>query len=265
MDDKPIEERELVAGTNIPRPRYRAPYESDEDYVTYLKGYYSKYFPEMNKEEAEVQNANEVEESNVPRPMYEHELQEDYETYLQGFYGKKFVEKNENEVEPTNVENTEINKVDAPTEEEEYNFTFDLQNNKEEVESKASVSDEEEFSYIPFDTSAISQTETKEEEQMTDIQANLEHFADDIVQNEEMVTFDTNAVPTTNDDAVEVESITESNNNLRAKAKSPNLWKKAFNYFTNIKNSLIEKANNYFADVSSIYNEENVAVEGRIR
>lgn len=263
MYDKPIEERELVAGTNIPRPRYRAPYEDDKDYVIYLKGYYSKYFPEISKEE-EVQSTSEINELKSPRPMYEHELEEDYETYLQGFYGKKFVEKTENEVEPNNVENIEINKVDASTE-EEYNFTFDLQDNKEKVESKSSVSEEDEFSYIPFDTNAISQTETKEEEQMADIQANLEHFADDIVQNEEMVTFDTNAIPTANIDSVEVESITESNDNLRVKAKSPSLWKKAWNYFANIKNSLMEKASNYFADATSIYSEENVAIEGRAR
>ena len=77
MDDKSFEERELVPGTNIPKPRYREYYESDEDYVAYLKDYYSKYFPEIGKESVEVKNASEINESNYPKPIDEHKVDDD--------------------------------------------------------------------------------------------------------------------------------------------------------------------------------------------
>lgn len=199
MDDKSFEERELVPGTNIPKPRYREYYESDEDYVAYLKDYYSKYFPEIGKESVEVKNASEI---NEPQNM---------------------------------------------------------------------ISDEDEFSFIPFDTSAISQEEEKENIEVNEIQQKLENFADKIVDNEKMANLDISAVSNDND-AVEVESITESNNILKSKAKAPMLWQKAKNFFSNIKASLVEKYetasekfNDYLDNSIGIYDEENVAIEGRLR
>lgn len=228
MDDKSFEERELVPGTNIPKPRYREYYESDEDYVAYLKDYYSKYFPEIGKESVEVKNASEINESNYPKPIDEHKVDDDI-------------------------------------------LSFDLNVEKEINEPQNMISDEDEFSFIPFDTSAISQEEEKENIEVNEIQQKLENFADKIVDNEKMANLDISAVSNDND-AVEVENITESNNILKSKAKAPMLWQKAKNFFSNIKASLVEKYetasekfNDYLDNSIGIYDEENVAIEGRLR
>lgn len=222
MDDKSIEERELVPGTNIPKPRYRDSNESDEDYVAYLKDYYSKYFPEIGYESVEFKNTSVANESNDHRPVDEHKTDDDI-------------------------------------------FSFDLSAEKETSESKKIISDEEESSYIPFDISAISQEKPKEEIELEDKQKKLENYAD------KMIKFDTNAI-SADSDAVEVRSITESNNSLKLKAKSPMLWQKAKNFFSNIKAGLVEKyelavekANDYFENNNDFYNVKDVAFEGRAR
>lgn len=44
FDDK------YIAGTNIPKPRNRDNYETDEHYISYLRNYYSKHFPVVNND-----------------------------------------------------------------------------------------------------------------------------------------------------------------------------------------------------------------------
>lgn len=58
-EKKPEEKKEdnYILGTNIPKPRNRGIFETDEEYENYLKDYYSKYFPE-SKELATI-NADE--------------------------------------------------------------------------------------------------------------------------------------------------------------------------------------------------------------
>ena len=58
-EKRPEEKKEdnYILGTNIPKPRNRGIFETDEEYENYLKDYYSKYFPE-SKELATI-NADE--------------------------------------------------------------------------------------------------------------------------------------------------------------------------------------------------------------
>lgn len=51
MDDISLDE--FIPGTRIRKPRYRDPYETDEEYVAYLAEYYGRYFPQAQQETRE--------------------------------------------------------------------------------------------------------------------------------------------------------------------------------------------------------------------
>ena len=49
MDNLDVESDEFIPGTRIRKPRWRGPYETDEEYVAYLAEYYGRYFPQAQQ------------------------------------------------------------------------------------------------------------------------------------------------------------------------------------------------------------------------
>ena len=65
--DKNDQSTELIPGTNIPRPRNRGLYETDEEYVSFLRDYYDKVFgkkDELNEMLNEQNTENDSKEKN---------------------------------------------------------------------------------------------------------------------------------------------------------------------------------------------------------
>lgn len=58
--EEKLDDDQYITGTNIPKPRNRGIFETDEEYENFLKEYYSKYFPESK--ELAVINSNEPKE-----------------------------------------------------------------------------------------------------------------------------------------------------------------------------------------------------------
>ena len=56
---------ELIPGTKIKRPRDRKPYETDEEYELFLKEYYGKVFPPVEKEEKKEPTTETVSEKTL--------------------------------------------------------------------------------------------------------------------------------------------------------------------------------------------------------
>lgn len=77
-----ILEEDLILGTNFKKPRGREIYETDEEYVAYLKEYYDTIFP--NTESYEEEN---IEELNLPRKRKSDETEDEYALYLENYYG----------------------------------------------------------------------------------------------------------------------------------------------------------------------------------
>jgi muramidase (phage lysozyme) len=62
---------EYIPNTNIPRPRARDPYETDDEYVTYLKNYYGKYFPIAKEQPTDKSILKPVPEEEIQTPKDE--------------------------------------------------------------------------------------------------------------------------------------------------------------------------------------------------
>ena len=145
-------------------------------------------------------------------------------------------------------------------------FGFDLNGVSPTIEESETVS---------FDNGTVSSDTTMNEveaEVINSIQSNLEDYADSVVKNDSTdIQFDLNAESNSINpnnpyaDGVEIDSITDSNDMLNSRAKSPSLWSKAAMFFANITASLQKGVNEYFSDISDIYAEETVAVSGRTR
>ena len=91
---------ELIPGTNINKPRDRGVYESDEEYVDFLKDYYEKVFgPEeakTNIEEVKIDPEDMKDELipgtdiHRPRDRGVYESDEEYVNFLKDYYDKTF-------------------------------------------------------------------------------------------------------------------------------------------------------------------------------
>ena len=123
MEEIKIEEQEFMPGTNIPRPRYRDTYETDEQYVEYLKEYYSKYFPEVVETDIKIEeNSEEINNSNIQNIDITDKEIETIQNNLENYANT--IEENSTSVEKS----TEIDepRFDTSTaEDEDFGFSFD--------------------------------------------------------------------------------------------------------------------------------------------
>ena len=111
-NDQPLESgTNNIPGTNIPKPRYRGVYETDEEYEQFLEDYYNRVFQheEENKDTNQNNNQrNDLEEmineeefipgTNIPKPRYRkvNETDEEYEQFLEEYYSRYFTEEQMN-------------------------------------------------------------------------------------------------------------------------------------------------------------------------
>ena len=116
---------ELIPGTNIKRPRDRGVYETDEEYVDFLRDYYDKVFPGNNKARAALELAKETNNqirledtkdefipgTNIkkPRDREVHETDEEYNNFLKDYYGKVYPQKET--VTPNQTHQAELNQM----------------------------------------------------------------------------------------------------------------------------------------------------------
>lgn len=228
MEEKMTEEQELIPGTNIPRPRYRGVYETDEEYVEYLKNYYGEYFPELSKEEVSV----------TAEP-----------------------------VEPIITESTDIDVMNAEISEAEIEqIQNNLENYAESI--KEEVNESSEKITEPVETVIENTTTEADTVDFSfDTSPVPEEFSFDTSQVPAEFSFDTSQVPVENSiessdiGEIEIEGFTESNSTLKAKAKSPNLLSKVSAFFKDLKVKVID----LYKEASDIVLEDNVAIAGRTR
>ena len=103
---------DYIPGTNIPRPRYRGVYETDEEYTEYLEEYYNRVFqqqeennniptppiPETIDNNIEDMLEENIPGTNIPKPRYRkiNETDEEYEQFLEEYYSRYFTEEQMN-------------------------------------------------------------------------------------------------------------------------------------------------------------------------
>ena len=93
--DPEDQQKELIPGTDIPKPRDREVHETDAEYEAFLKDYYEKAYgtekdvssiiPEVPKEEM-------IPGTEIPKPRDReaHETDAEYEAFLKDYYGQAF-------------------------------------------------------------------------------------------------------------------------------------------------------------------------------
>ena len=156
MEENRTEEQELMPGLNIPRPRYRDTYETDEEYVEYLKGYYSKYFPEVTEEKAiadEVVSFEETEISDVQNAEITDEEIETIQTNLENYANGIEQESKGNEISMDENQIDEIVSNTTSSEEDDIDFSFD---------TKAVVQETEDSIEFNLESETVNNTYTDE-------------------------------------------------------------------------------------------------------
>lgn len=233
---------EYIPGTNIPKPRVRGIYETDEEYIKYLKEYYNMYFPEVENAKVETEKVSfeEVNEEIVK------DDEEDFELELPGketAEEKEFAFELEPEVKNENVE-YDLNKQEK-VDEEVINQVLMAEENKRSKDVQDLLDLKKEI----LEESNLE--EIKENIQEEPIQ---EEILDEPVQ-EDGFKFDLEE---------EVVSFSNSNETLKSKVSNLLFISKVKDFFTNIKEKAtqvietIKEKQEFHFDLS-----ENVAVEGR--
>lgn len=98
-----LNEDEYIPGTDLKKPRKRGDYETEEEYVKYLEGYYDGIFGEKNKNEDkpifDLLNDNLIPGTNFERPRVRgiYESDQEYVKYLEDYYNSIFPEEKEAE------------------------------------------------------------------------------------------------------------------------------------------------------------------------
>ena len=132
-EKKPEEKKEdnYILGTNIPKPRNRGIFETDEEYENYLKDYYSKYFPE-SKELATI-NADEPKGLAVLEDVAKNDAVKKVEDALNNEYEDIFSDSNNSSLnEKNNEENN--NDEEEKTSSKSEKIIFDSDEEKEKFE-----------------------------------------------------------------------------------------------------------------------------------
>ena len=193
MEDKKIENQEFIPGTNIPRPRNRGeedPYETDEQYVEYLRDYYNNYFPNVNDEnnnsiiEPEKNHFSENKDVNPNQNSQDSEINE------------KFIQAINVLIELGATKEDLIKNIELYS--KKYNIT---------VDSAKRIIDN-----LPLDNSKKEITEETNEsiEEMENIQKKLEDYADEIVEEK------------TKEDSKLAENTSEHKEDIDLKSNEPN-------------------------------------------
>lgn len=262
MEDKKLEEQELIPGTNIPRPRYREPYETDESYVEYLREYYSKYFPEVDKDQ--VAN-NQTFQFDLESPEKE-------------------------------SEHSTVEAVEASDEQTDEEIKLDI----DQVSERSSDEEVENSTQANIEPEATLET-SEEAKDLSSIQEGLESYADSlgtpesdtqqqVVDSNDNSTFEFDLEPEVenyennevNDTAsldsgneIAVEYVSSSSMELNSRVKTVSLFQKVKTFFSNARNAatrVVENINDYYDRGNNIFDDDtsydldvNEPVAGRSR
>lgn len=300
MEDKKLEEQELIPGTNIPRPRYREPYETDESYVEYLREYYSKYFPEVDKDQV-ANNQTFQFDLESPEKESEHSTVEAVEAS-----DEQDEEKNAQE----SIDTNSIKEV-VPESKDEQPIPEAVVSKDEQTDEEIKLdidqvsersSDEEVDNSTQANIEPEATLETSEEaKDLSSIQEGLESYADSlgnpesdtqqqVVDSNDNSTFEFDLEPEVenyennevNDTAsldsgneIAVEYVSSSSMELNSRVKTVSLFQKVKTFFSNARNAatrVVENINDYYDRGNNIFDDDtsydldvNEPVVGRSR